>query len=61
MICTLTIAFDAIYDDVMGQNQSHVARNERAEISHFILSENVKVVNFFVFTKNQVHLLMKNV
>ena len=38
--------------DVMGQNQSHVAKHKMAEIS--IFSENVKICPFFVFIKNKI-------
>ena len=38
--------------DVMGQNQSHVAKHKMAEIC--ILSENVKICPFFVFIKNKI-------
>ena len=38
--------------DVMGQNQSHVAKQKRVNIC--ILSENVKVCQFFGFIKNKI-------
>ena len=38
--------------DVMGQNQSHVAKHKMAEIC--IFSENVKICPFFVFIKNKI-------
>ena len=38
--------------DVMGQNQSHVTKHKIAEI--YILSENVKICQFFVFIKNNI-------
>ena len=38
--------------DVMGQNQSHVAKYETVQIC--ILSENVKICPFFVFNKNKI-------
>ena len=38
--------------DVMGQNQSHVAKHETAQI--YILSENVKICPFFVSIKNEI-------
>ena len=38
--------------DVMGQNQSHVAKHETAQIC--ILSENVKICPFSVFNKNEI-------
>ena len=38
--------------DVMGQNQSHVAKHKRAEIC--IFSENVKICPFFVLIKNKI-------
>ena len=37
--------------DIMGQNQSHVAKHKRAEIC---ISENVKLCSFFVFIKNKI-------
>ena len=38
--------------DIMGQNQSHVAKHKMAEIC--IFSENVKICPFFVFIKNKI-------
>ena len=38
--------------DVMGQNQSHVAKHKMAEIC--IFPENVKICLFFVFIKNKI-------
>ena len=38
--------------DVMGQNQSHVAKRKMAEIC--IFSENVKICPFLVFIKNKI-------
>ena len=38
--------------DVMGQDQSHVAKHKMAEIC--ILSENVKICPFLVFIKNKI-------
>ena len=38
--------------DVMGQNQSHVAKHETAQ--NCILSENVKIYPFLVFMKNEI-------
>ena len=38
--------------DVMGQNQSHVAKHKMAEIC--IFPENVKICPFFVFIKNKI-------
>ena len=38
--------------DVLGQNQSHVAKHKIAEIC--IFSENVKICPFFVFIKNKI-------
>ena len=40
--------------DVMGQNQSHVAKHETAQIC--ILSENVKICPFLVSIKNEIFL-----
>ena len=50
---TLAAAHDSalIICDIMGQNQSHVAKYKRAEI--YILSENVKICQFIVFIKNK--------
>ena len=36
----------------MGQNQSHVAKHEKAEIC--ILNEDVKICPFFVFNKKEI-------
>ena len=38
--------------DVMGQNQSHVAKHETAQFC--ILSENVKICPFFVLIKKEI-------
>ena len=38
--------------DVMGQNQSHVAKHKMAAIC--IFSKNVKICPFFVFIKNKI-------
>ena len=38
--------------DVMGQNQSHVAKHKMAEIC--IFCENVKICPFFVFINNKI-------
>ena len=38
--------------DVMGQNQSHVAKHETAQLC--ILYENVKICPFFVFNKKEI-------
>ena len=43
---------DCVKCDVMGQNQSHVAKHETAQIC--ILSENIKICPFFVFIKNEI-------
>ena len=44
--------FFIVICDVMGQNQSHVAKHEMAEIC--ILFENVKICPFCVFIKNKI-------
>ena len=38
--------------DIIGQNQSHVAKHEAAQIC--ILSEDVKICQFFVFNKKEI-------
>ena len=47
-----SMTFKSYKCDVMGQNQSHVAKHKMAEIC--IFSENVKICPFFVFIKNKI-------
>ena len=51
--CLVVLSFTfMIICDIKGQNQSHVAKHETAQIC--ILSENVKICPFFVFNKNEI-------
>ena len=50
--CDIAVRITYLICDVMGQNQSHVAKHETSKIC--ILSENVKICPIFVFIKNEI-------